>query len=89
MKKGSVLLKFLRLILLIVLVALLSLTGTGLIYALQPDTYVDTYYAELPRKVDRLEQVSGKRVVVIGGSSVAFGIDSKLMEQELGIPCPK
>lgn len=87
MKKRSVLLKFLKLILLLVLVMVLPVSGAGLIYALQPNTYEDTYYAELPLKVARLEQIPGKRVVVIGGSSVAFGIDSKLMEQELGMPC--
>jgi len=87
MKNGSVLFKFLKLILLLALVVLLPFAGMGLIYSVQPNAYENTYYAELPVKVDRLEQTPGSRVVVIGGSSVAFGIDSKLMEQELGMPC--
>lgn len=87
MKKRSALLKFLKLVLLLSLVMILSIVGTGAIYAFQQNSYEDTYYAELSRKVERLEQVPGKRVVIIGGSSVAFGIDSKLVEQELGMPC--
>ena len=87
MKNRVVLLKFLKLILLLALVAAIALTGAGLLYALPKNAYEDTYYAELPRKVDRLAQTAGPRVIVIGGSSVAFGIDSKLVEQELGLPC--
>ena len=83
MRKGRVLFKFFKLVLLLALVTALSLAGTGLVYSLQPNAYEDTYYAELPLKVARLEETAGSRVVVIGGSSVAFGIDSKLAEQEL------
>lgn len=87
MKKKIILLRFLRLIVLLALITVLPFAGAGLIYGLQQNAYEDTYYAELPRKVDRLEQTAGRRVVVIGGSSTAFGIDSKLVEAELGIPC--
>ncbi|MBE5807673.1 MAG: hypothetical protein E7317_04965 [Clostridiales bacterium] len=87
MNNAAVLRRFLRLLLLLALVALVPLAGAGLVYGLQPNTYEDTYYAELPRKVDRLAKEKGSRLVVIGGSSVAFGIDSALTEQELGMPC--
>ncbi len=87
MKKKIILLRFLKLVLLLSLIAVIPFAGAGLLYGLQPNAYEDTYYAELPRKVERLERTKGPRVVVVGGSSVAFGVDSKLMEQELGIPC--
>ena len=87
MSKRTILLKLLILSLLLALVVSLPFAGAGLIYHLQPDTYAGTYYAELPRKVDRLAREEGPRLVVIGGSSVAFGLDSKLAEAELGLPC--
>ena len=49
--------------------------------------YGDTYYAALKTKYDRIAKVDKPKIVVIGGSSVAFGIDSKLIEQETGMPC--
>ena len=80
---------------LIILILFLGLAGVvtalpfvGLYhYAVSlPHTYKDSYYAALPVKYDRLCTTQNK-IVVIGGSSVAFGIDSKLVEQELGRPC--
>lgn len=87
MKNRSVLLKLLGLILLLALAAAIPFAGAGLVYTLQDNAYEDTYYAELPRKVERLENTPGRRVVVIGGSSVAFGIDSALFEEETGLTC--
>ena len=87
MKNGAVLLKLAKLVLLLALVVLIPVAGMGLVYRLQPHAYGATYYAELPVKVDRLTRARGGRLVVIGGSSVAFGIDSKLAERELGMPC--
>lgn len=87
MKSLKAQLRFLRLCAILLLTALLPLALMMVFYTLTPDAYVDSYYAELPVKTERLDTVPGRRVVVIGGSSVAFGIDSKLIESELGIPC--
>ena len=87
MSSRSILLRFLKLILLTALVVMIPLAGAGLIYDLQRNAFQDTYYAELPKKITRLTKQTGRRIVIVGGSSVAFGIDSKLVEQELGIPC--
>lgn len=50
------------------------------------DTYSETFVAELGHKFDRLTSVAQPKVVVLGGSSVAFGIDSAVMEENLGMP---
>ena len=52
-----------------------------------PEQYGQTYYATMKLKLDRLGDTPGARLVVIGGSSTAFGIDSKIAEAELGMPC--
>lgn len=49
-----------------------------------PPVYNDTFVGELGDKYDRLNATDEKKVVVIGGSSVAFGLDSEMMEEHLG-----
>ena len=48
-----------------------------------PSVYQDSYYAELPAMVRRMDEARGKRLILIGGSSVAFGIDVPLLENYL------
>ena len=48
-----------------------------------PTLYEDTYYAELPKMVQRLKEATGERLILIGGSSVPFGTDTALMEKKL------
>ena len=48
-----------------------------------PSQYEETFLGELKYKYDALEKTEGKRIVIIGGSGVAFGQRSDLMEQEL------
>lgn len=48
-----------------------------------PAQYGETFLGELPHKVDLLAQTPGKRIVVIGGSGVAFGQRSDLLEAEM------
>ena len=57
-----------------------------IVAVLAPPVYSNTFVGVLDEKVDRLATVEGKKVVVIGGSSVAFGLDSALMEEHLGMP---
>ena len=45
----------------------------------------NNYLAAFDDKVRRLEQCRGPRLVVLGGSNVAFGFNSPLMEQSLGM----
>lgn len=51
-----------------------------------PTVYHNTFLAELAKKYDRLNSLEGEKIIVIGGSSVAFGVNSKQLEESLGIP---
>ncbi len=53
---------------------------------LTPKIYSDSYVGVLNEKYERLHSVDGDKIVVIGGSSVAFGLDSEYIEDALGMP---
>ncbi len=46
-----------------------------------PAQYNDTFLGELKYKKELLEKTEGKRIVLVGGSSLVFGIDSQLLEE--------
>lgn len=50
-----------------------------------PPVYNKTFIGVLGDKYDLLCKTNKPKVVVIGGSSVAFGLDSELMEEHLGM----
>jgi len=87
MKFRKITFPFLIFIAVIIVMAALPLAILYTYAASRPATYSTSYYAALPVKYDRLNSVKSGKIVVIGGSSVAFGIDSKLVEKELGMPC--
>ena len=60
-------------------------TLLGLAFGL-PDQYANTFTAALTDKAQRLREIDDPKIVVIGGSSIAFGLDSQLMERETGMP---
>ena len=62
---------------------LLPLLFMGICAAALPAKYDTTYMGELKYKYERLTSVRGPKIVLIGGSSAAFGVDSTLIEQEL------
>ena len=45
-----------------------------------PVQFGDTFVGELKSKYERLKETSGKRIVLVGGSGVAFDCDSALMD---------
>lgn len=55
------------------------LAGTGIQYG-------ETYYAALSKQYDRLCAIDEPKVIVVGGSNVAFGLDSELFEELYGRP---
>ncbi len=48
-----------------------------------PAVYNDTFVGELSEKYDRLCSIESKKIVIVGGSSAAFGLDSSMIENEL------
>ncbi len=49
-----------------------------------PDVYSETFLGGLSLKYERLLQTNEKKIVVVGGSSVAFGLDSALLAEHTG-----
>lgn len=70
-------------LLLLLLVPVLSLPI--LAFATEP-LFSETFVGVLDDKYERLYSIDEPKVVLIGGSSVAFGYDSALIEQTLGMP---
>ena len=64
----------------LVLLLPLSLAAAALTL---PEYYGETYYAQLPELYRRLYGAEEKKLILIGGSSVAFGVDTALLEQTL------
>ena len=54
-----------------------------------PAQYTETFFGALPQKFDRLTSVKEEKIIVVGGSSVAFGLDSALLEEYTGVASPR
>lgn len=68
-------------ILLLILILPLSLLLTG---AALPEYYGESYYAQLPELYRRLQNTGGRKLVLVGGSNIAFGVDTAQLEETLG-----
>ena len=53
---------------------------------LLPDAYFNAFTGVLDEKTARLDSVKSPKIVFIGGSAVAFGVISPLVEEQLGMP---
>ncbi len=51
--------------------------------AVTGDVYSKSYYAEWSKMYSRLKSTKGRKIVFLGNSAVAFGINSKLIQDEL------
>lgn len=51
-----------------------------------PPQYSNTFLGELSDKYERLYSIEDQKIVVIGGSSTAFGLDSELLSEYMGMP---
>ncbi len=56
------------------------------IAVLLPPQFSETFVGALDDKYDYLHSVEGEKIVVVGGSSVAFGLDSKALSAYTGMP---
>lgn len=80
------LIKFFTRIILIALVPLLFIEGVKRIdLAFVPNSR-NTYMATIADKMHLLDSVPSPRIILMSGSSMAFGVDSDLMSRELEIP---
>lgn len=88
LKKRNVLKKLLvgAIALLSVLVMLLPLALPAAVTLASESVYAESFVGVLNDKIERLDSIKGEKIVVIGGSSVAFGLDSARMEEKLGKP---
>jgi len=64
--------------------ALVLATGVAILVLVPPDH--DDYLAIVGRKVELLEKSTPPRIVFVGGSNLAFGLDSARVQQQLGLP---
>lgn len=70
-----------------VVILLLPVILMSAMSAAVPDQYGNTFLAGLPVKYERLYSTEKPKVIVVGGSNVAFGMDSELMQKQLDRPC--
>ncbi len=63
---------------------LLPLTLILILAEALPNPYAETYLGAFQNKYDNLYKAEGKKLVFIGGSSLPFGLDSALLEDDLG-----
>lgn len=78
--------KFLVIFAALLLVFILPFAGVVVIAVGLTPVYEDTFVGELGEKYERLNSLDGEKIVVVGGSSVAFGLDSAALEREVGMP---
>ena len=57
----------------------------GVVFAL-PSQYDKTFLGALRDKYDRLTSLEEPKIVIIGGSSTAFGLDSGMIGEHTGMP---
>lgn len=68
-------------VLLVLLVLLLPFFTVATAVFCIPAQYRATFLGALEGKYERLTTLEGEKIVIVGGSSVAFGIDSELIEE--------
>ena len=72
-------------IIIITILALLAVPITLCAWGfLLPAVYSETFMGELPEKVRLLDEAEGSRIIILGGSAAAFGVDSDYLGSELG-----
>lgn len=75
-----------RIIVALALALVLGITVIVAAVLIMPERFDEIYFGEMADKYERLRTVEGEKVVIIGGSSVAFGVNSERMERYLGRP---
>lgn len=84
-KNNTEKLKRLTIVLPLIIICLIMPIAFLIVGFCTPSQFSATYYAELVDMYDRLCNVKGKKIVIIGSSSVVFGVDSALIEEQLAL----
>ncbi len=69
-----------------ILVIILPFAAVPTVALTLPGQYGESFTSALCDKVDRLAEIDEPKIVIVGGSSVAFGLDSALIERYTGMP---
>ena len=77
---------FLKILLLLFLVFLVPFLLVSYAVFWSPAVYGDTFVGVLKDKYERLYSIEEPKIVIIGGSSVPFGIDSEMIEESMQMP---
>ncbi|MFA5562268.1 MAG: hypothetical protein WDA00_06495 [Eubacteriales bacterium] len=77
--------KFAFQIVCIALAVLMPLLLTTSVLLAVPNQFSHTFYGALNEKYDRLYDTKGEKIVLVGGSSVAFGYDSRMIAEYTGM----
>ena len=81
--------KILKSLIAILLAVLLGMAVVAAAVLILPSQFDQLYLAELSDKYARLrsfDTTGENKIVIVGGSSVAFGVNSQMIEENLGIP---
>ena len=76
-------------ILIFVLAIILLISPIGVLALMTisaPPQYDETFLGELKDKHIRLSSTKEEKIILIGGSNLAFGVDSALLEEYVGMP---
>ena len=85
LQKGNIKRSWIRFIAFFLVFAL-PIAAIGSVVFLAPSRFDETFLGEFENKVDRLYETQGEKIVFIGGSSLAFGLDAGLLSETLGKP---
>ena len=77
---------FVDIIIIILIVMLIISILVISFYCLIPDQYEPNYVESMWDKYNRLKSINEPKIVLIGDSNLAFGINSEIIQNEIGIP---
>lgn len=75
-----------RVIAVVLTAILLLLPLLHILVLFLPPVYATSFVGALDEKLERLSGIEEEKIVFVGGSSVAFGLDSALIESYTGMP---
>ena len=79
--------KFIVNILIFILLFIVTLMGfTFINIVFVKNQYLLNYQASILDKIERLKSINEPKIILVGNSNLAFGIDSEKIEQEIGMP---